>query len=234
MGIDRGLLHPSDLWKRTEKERFCAAPGFGTARPLNQMIASSSMLRKRSVMKTSIAKMSERIRTNRVDSISSARVGQVTFPISVLTSERYVKSLFIMTPSCVYLARFGRSGGTRTPNTRFWRPVLYQLSYRPPLLPANASNLCWTHGRAAPVCALKGHPSLDSTDSANAGKDYSKIFATAPAPMVRPPSRIANRRPSSMAIGVMRSTAMVTLSPGITISTPSGNLIDPVTSVVRK
>src|SRR5258708_23983525 len=26
----------------------------------------------------------------------------------------------------------GRSGGTRTPNPRFWRPVLYQLSYTPP------------------------------------------------------------------------------------------------------
>src|SRR5438552_12552255 len=25
----------------------------------------------------------------------------------------------------------GRAGGTRTPNRRFWRPLLYQLSYRP-------------------------------------------------------------------------------------------------------
>ena len=25
----------------------------------------------------------------------------------------------------------GRSGGTRTPGTRFWRPVLYRLSYTP-------------------------------------------------------------------------------------------------------
>src|SRR5205085_2839062 len=25
-----------------------------------------------------------------------------------------------------------RAGGTRTPNRRFWRPVLYQLSYCPP------------------------------------------------------------------------------------------------------
>src|SRR5271166_6942107 len=28
----------------------------------------------------------------------------------------------------------GRSGGARTPNPRFWRPVLYQLSYTPNLL----------------------------------------------------------------------------------------------------
>src|SRR5205085_11212995 len=27
--------------------------------------------------------------------------------------------------------RVGRAGGTRTPNRRFWRPLLYQLSYRP-------------------------------------------------------------------------------------------------------
>ena len=26
---------------------------------------------------------------------------------------------------------FGRGGGTRTPGTRFWRPLLYQLSYTP-------------------------------------------------------------------------------------------------------
>jgi hypothetical protein len=25
----------------------------------------------------------------------------------------------------------GRAGGTRTPDPRFWRPVLYQLSYSP-------------------------------------------------------------------------------------------------------
>src|SRR5580658_16631 len=29
------------------------------------------------------------------------------------------------------LQRDGRSGGARTPNPRFWRPVLYQLSYTP-------------------------------------------------------------------------------------------------------
>src|SRR3989338_6165102 len=29
------------------------------------------------------------------------------------------------------LLTFGRPGGFRTPNTRFWRPILYQLSYWP-------------------------------------------------------------------------------------------------------
>ncbi len=55
-----------------------------------------------------------------------------------------------------------------------------------------------------------------------------------PAPTVRPPSRIANRSPFSSATGVINSTTTVTLSPGITISTPSGNVATPVTSVVRR
>src|SRR5205085_9215987 len=65
-------------------------------------------------------------------------------------------------------------------------------------------------------------------------RDYFKIFVTRPAPTVRPPSRMANRRPSSMAMGLPNSTVMTVLSPGMTISVPSGNVIDPVTSVVRK
>ena len=28
-------------------------------------------------------------------------------------------------------SKSGRSEGTRTPNSRFWKPVLYQLNYRP-------------------------------------------------------------------------------------------------------
>ena len=63
---------------------------------------------------------------------------------------------------------------------------------------------------------------------------YSIISLTTPAPTVRPPSRTANRSSFSIAIGVINSADIVTLSPGITISTPSGNVITPVTSVVRK
>src|SRR5262245_51967261 len=65
-------------------------------------------------------------------------------------------------------------------------------------------------------------------------RTYSLIFVTTPAPTVRPPSRMAKRRPSSIAIGVMSSTFSCTLSPGITISVPSGSVHTPVTSVVRK
>ncbi len=63
---------------------------------------------------------------------------------------------------------------------------------------------------------------------------YFKILETVPAPIVRPPSRMAKRIPSSIAIGWMSSAVISTLSPGITISTPAGNSTVPVTSVVRK
>ena len=52
------------------------------------------------------------------------------------------------------------------------------------------------------------------------------ILATTPAPTVRPPSRMAKRRPSSIAIGAISSTSIATLSPGITISVPSGSVTD--------
>ncbi len=63
---------------------------------------------------------------------------------------------------------------------------------------------------------------------------YSIILVTTPAPTVLPPSLIANLNCSSIATGEINSTSMFILSPGITISTPSGSLIEPVTSVVRK
>ena len=72
------------------------------------------------------------------------------------------------------------------------------------------------------------------SDRWKAAPDYLVIFATTPEPTVRPPSRIAKRRPSSMAIGAISLTPIVTLSPGITISVPSGRMTSPVTSVVRK
>jgi len=67
-----------------------------------------------------------------------------------------------------------------------------------------------------------------------AADDYSNISETTPEPTVLPPSRIANLRLLSIAIGESNSTVRVTLSPGMTISVPSGKVIDPVTSVVLK
>src|SRR5271157_2163744 len=65
-------------------------------------------------------------------------------------------------------------------------------------------------------------------------KPYSVIETTTPEPTVRPPSRMAKRSFSSIAIGTISATSIVTLSPGITISVPSGKCTTPVTSVVRK
>ena len=64
--------------------------------------------------------------------------------------------------------------------------------------------------------------------------DHLMILVTLPEPTVRPPSRIAKPRPSSMAIGWISSTVISVLSPGMTISVPSGSVMTPVTSVVRK
>ena len=62
---------------------------------------------------------------------------------------------------------------------------------------------------------------------------YSIILVTTPAPTVKPPSRMANFEPCSKATGTINSTVRFTLSPGITISTPSGSAMLPVTSIVR-
>ena len=77
---------------------------------------------------------------------------------------------------------------------------------------------------------MEGLPFLASPENA----DYSMTLATTPEPTVRPPSRIAKRRPCSRAMGVIRVISMSMLSPGMTISVPSGSLMLPVTSVVRK
>src|SRR5712691_12508629 len=69
--------------------------------------------------------------------------------------------------------------------------------------------------------------------SARARGAHSRIFVATPAPTVLPPSRMAKRRPSSRAMGVMSVTSRLVLSPGMTISVPAGSLASPVTSVVR-
>ena len=65
-------------------------------------------------------------------------------------------------------------------------------------------------------------------------ESYSSTYATTPAPTVLPPSRIAKRSPSSIAMGWISATVIETLSPGITISVPFASSMEPVTSVVRK
>src|SRR3989440_93527 len=72
------------------------------------------------------------------------------------------------------------------------------------------------------------------TDNGRRMTSYFKILVATPAPTVRPPSRIANRSCSSIAIGVISSIVIFVLSPGITISTPAASSTLPVTSVVRR
>ncbi len=84
------------------------------------------------------------------------------------------------------------------------------------------------------LCDLCSHIVYSLMESCEASQPHSMTLATTPAPTVRPPSRMAKRRPSSIAIGAIRVALILTLSPGITISTPSGNSHSPVTSVVRK
>ena len=75
--------------------------------------------------------------------------------------------------------------------------------------------------------------SFDDSNLRDGNLFYSMILVTTPAPTVRPPSRMANFEPCSNATGTMSSTVRFTLSPGITISTPCGNSMLPVTSIVR-
>ena len=63
---------------------------------------------------------------------------------------------------------------------------------------------------------------------------HSRTSVTTPAPTVLPPSLMANLNSFSIAIGAISSTTTLILSPGITISTPSGKCATPVTSVVLK
>src|SRR6185437_2829540 len=61
-------------------------------------------------------------------------------------------------PNIATAVRGGRSGGTRTPGPRFWRPMLYQLSYTPTGLPrrgflrpaANAPESAWPPAQLEP------------------------------------------------------------------------------------
>ena len=87
---------------------------------------------------------------------------------------------------------------------------------------------------ARPLLVGRAFVDLEPTALAVGTADYSRIFVTTPEPTVRPPSRMAKRRPSSHAMGVIKVISMSMLSPGMTISTPSGSLMLPVTSVVRK
>ena len=109
-------------------------------------------------------------------------------------------------------------------------PPVGKGSYRDPLVPAKAPTF-----PRLPRVVRGNERSLDVALLARRSSVvYSVIETTTPAPTVLPPSRMAKRCFSSIAIGVISSTSMVALSPGMIISVPSGSVHCPVTSVVRK
>ena len=153
-----------------------------------------------------------------------------------------------------------RPRGTRTPNIRIWNPTLYHWSYWPfylnylflflfgvfnmlmtPLavflnmkftffLKVTSCHIIATMALVTDKRYVISHFSHENLRSAN----YARIFVTTPEPTVRPPSRIAKRKPSCMAMGANNSMVNSTLSPGMTISRPPIRVAAPVTSVVRK
>ncbi len=133
----------------------------------------------------------------------------------------------------------GRAGRNRTLNRSIWNRLLYQLSYCPVLCtaPAQESVRRTLAGRGdcprSTIPALPEAAPCGATPSRSGMICQAMIFVTRPAPTVRPPSRIAKRWCSSIAIGVISSTSISTLSPGMHISAPSSFAV-PVTSVVRK
>jgi hypothetical protein len=106
----------------------------------------------------------------------------------------------------------GRPGGTRTPNTRFWRPVLYQLNYWPRAFSTTKPNLLGF------VVKLTYFNDFGNNTSTNCTTTFTDSEA----------QTFFHRD------WVNQFYSHLTLSPGITISTPSGSSIEPVTSVVRK
>ena len=140
----------------------------------------------------------------------------------------------------------GRCG--HSPNI-FIEPQFFRERPHPPLRATHNHGMIAT-GNHQYFNSLRGAPPLPGEGSLTqktpqakawgavlcqkATENYSATSVTTPEPTVRPPSRIAKRRPFSIAMGVISSTFMTTLSPGMHISTPSGRVMMPVTSVVRK
>src|SRR5450432_1111739 len=71
--------------------------------------------------------------TTIVESRSSTLVGQLAFMSSLTISPTKMRVLWngFFMDAAVGTFGSGRGGGNRTPNQRFWRPLLYQLSYTP-------------------------------------------------------------------------------------------------------
>ena len=119
------------------------------------------------------------------------------------------------------------------------RALAFGAGPKPPPAPRTASPRDRTRRCGAATASSSGLCARDRrcarpVEAGLSNRNYSMISTTTPAPTVRPPSRMAKRSSFSIATGVISSTSISMWSPGITISVPSGSLMLPVTSVVRK
>ena len=157
-------------------------------------------------MAASVAKM----KTMTVVTATSLRVGHVTFDVSLRTSCTNFSGFAICRFSSFrQTSRFAFSLHKTCRLVRGWQE--------------------WRDSNPQPPVLETGALPVELHSSS-----YEIISVTTPDPTVRPPSRIAKRTPLSMAIGAISSISIAMLSPGITISVPSGSLQTPVTSVVLK
>src|SRR5207245_1257552 len=95
------------------------------ARQLTQSVKSrTTWLIEKSLIAVKRPRMAIATTTTTVESRSSVLVGHEAFWSSSTISPRKMRVL----RNGFFILEFGRRGGTRTPNRRFWRPLLYQLS----------------------------------------------------------------------------------------------------------
>src|SRR4051794_28243152 len=127
--------------------------------------------------------------------IRSNRLGRLApRPPPAGCGARSVVSVTVVHTSCravvAYLPR--RAGGTRTPNHRFWRPGLCQLSYCPVAGPAS-SHWAGEHGAPdAPVYVAPDDP-VEPPQPGGPGSDDAATMAACPprtlaSPAGSPPS----------------------------------------------
>ena len=171
--------------------------------------------------------------------VVSCRVGQVTLRSSETASPTYfvLKALRVASaptlpgaldaPRPLAMGLPDLSVGPVHAATRAILPQLQPLGVVPPVLA----------GVVGPLPALSAAEGYEYSTSSFASHAptlcYFSILMNTPEPIVRPPSRTAKRSCSSNATGDVSLMLISMLSPGITISTPSGRAISPVTSVVR-
>ena len=130
-----------------------------------------------------IAKQMESRQTIITEPINSSFFGHVTLPNSNLTSLKKESALFIFFPSPYQKYRYkhtfikvykkinelkyrllsGRPGGIRTPNTRIWSPLLYQLEL--------LASLC-------PTLSLYEIDAYDTLSSTYSTLTYQNLFAS--------------------------------------------------------